>query len=43
MTSALRGEEGVSQNVIYTSDRLRECVIKGGEGVQYPENFADVI
>ena len=42
MTSALRGE-GVTQYVTNTTDRLRECMTKGGEGVQNPENFADVI
>ena len=41
MTSALRG--GVTQYVTNTTDRLRECVTKGREGVQNPENFADVI
>ena len=36
------GERGVTQYVTNTTDRLRECVTKGG-GVQNPENFADVI
>ena len=39
--SALRGE-GVTKYVTNTTDRLRECVTKG-EGVQNPDNFADVI
>ena len=43
MTSRSRGGEGVVQNVTNSTDRLRECVTKGGEGVQNPENFADVI
>ena len=38
MTSVLRG---VTQYVTNTTDRLRECVTKGG--VLNPENFADVI
>ena len=37
------GGGGVTQYVTNTTDRLRECVTKGGEGVQNPENFADVI
>ena len=37
------GGRGVTQYVTNTTDRLRECVTKGGEGVQNPENFADVI
>ena len=39
MTSALRGR-GVTQYVTNTTDRLRECVTKGGGN---PKNFADVI
>ena len=35
-------EGGVSQYVTNISDRLRECVTKGREGVQNPENFADI-
>ena len=37
------GGRGVIQYVTNTTDRLRECVTKGGEGVQNPENFADVL
>ena len=37
------GGGGGTQYVTNTTDRLRECVTKGGEGVQNPENFADVI
>ena len=33
---------GVTQYVTNTTDRLRECMTKGG-GVQNPKNFADVI
>ena len=33
MTSALRGGGGVTQYVTNTTDRLREYVTKGGEGV----------
>ena len=40
MTSALRGE-GVGPKADDSTDRLRESYM--GEGVQYPENFADVI
>ena len=38
MTSALRGERGVTQCVSNTIDRLRECVTKGGWG-QKSQNF----
>ena len=37
MTSALRGGGGVSQCVTNTSDRLRECVTKGGRGSKIPK------
>ena len=43
MTSALRGGGGVSQCVTNTSDRLRECVTKGGRGSKKVENLRDVI
>ena len=33
---------GVTQYVTNTTDRLRECMTKGG-GVQNPKNFADVV
>ena len=46
MTSCSSGEGGFKNRPILrtnSTDRLRECVTKGGEGVQNPENFADVI
>ena len=39
MTSRSRGE-GVGKSVTNSTDRLRECVTKGGEGVQNPEKLA---
>ena len=35
MTSALRGGGGVAQYVTNTTDRLHECVTKGGEGPKF--------
>ena len=44
MTSALRGREGVGQNVtIVLIGCVNGTVTSGGEGVQKSENFADVI
>ena len=37
MTSALRGGGGVTQYVTNTTDRLRECVTKGGRGSKIPK------
>jgi len=41
VTSAVRGGRGVTQYVTNTTDRLHECVTRGG--AQNPETFADVI
>ena len=44
MTSALRGREGVDQNVtIVLIGCVNGTVTKGGEGVQKSEKFVDVI
>ena len=42
MTSRSRGE-GVTQSETNSTDRLRECVTKGGEGSKNPKNLRDVI
>ena len=43
MMSRWGGGEGGCQNVTNTTDRLRECVTKGGRGSKNPEIMHDVI
>ena len=42
MMSRFRGE-GVTQSMTNSTDRLRECVTKGGRGSKKVENLRDVI
>ena len=43
MMSRWGGGEGGCRNVTNTTDRLRECVTKGGRGSKKVENLRDVI
>ena len=43
MTSALRGREGVGQNVTIVLIGCVNGTVTRGEGVPKPENYADVI
>ena len=43
MTSALRGREGVGQNVTIVLIGCLNGTVTRGEGVQKSDNFADVI
>ena len=43
MTSRWRGGEGGCQNVTNSTDRLRECVTKGGRGSRNVKKLRDVI
>ena len=43
MTSRSRGGEGVTQCVTNSTDRLRECVTKGGRGSKMLKILRDVI